>query len=701
MSKPAQPWYAIRRKTAIAAAAIGVMAAAEILIYGDIGESWYEETTSANSFVRELSELDVDAITVRINSLGGSVPDGMAIYNAMKRHRATITVEVDGIAYSIASLIAMGGDTVHMASNALLMIHAPWTVAYGNSAELRELADQLDTWAAAMSTSYAARTGDQPGALALLTDGKDHFFTAQEALDAKFIDAITDANPVAASAARDMPISRYRSLPAAQAQAGGTPAAAAAPSADEDSMKKFRTHALQNAIGAAGAAAAGGGSAAAPAAPVVATAPVVDAAAILAADRARRNGIAASFRAFADRAGVSELMARLQDDHAVTVEAAGTQLLAHLAAGVTPVAGGHVVTTVEDESDKHRGATENALLARAGLVKADGANPFRGYSLAELARASLTRAGVKSDGMDKKTFIGAAFTHSTSDFPGLLSNVASRSLLLGYQEAEETFQLWTRAGTLPDFRPGSRVDLNMFPSLRKVAEGAEYKYATVGERGATVMLATYGEIFSITRQAVINDDLDAFTRIPRMMGRAAIRTIGDLVYAILTANPVMPDGNALFSAPHGNLLTGAALSTASVDAMRTAMALQKQGVALLNTRMKHLIVPVALQGTASVVRESEFEVGAAARNNTTPNSVRNTFDVISDARLDAASPTAWYGAGGAQMHDTVEVNYLDGNDQPYLEQRQGWNVDGTEFKVRIDAGVSALDWKALAKNPGA
>lgn len=700
MSKPAQPWYAIRRKTAIAAAAIGVLAAAEILIYGDIGESWYEETTSANSFVRELSELDVDAITVRINSLGGSVPDGMAIYNAMKRHRATITVEVDGIAYSIASLIAMGGDTVHMASNALLMIHAPWTVAYGNSAELRELADQLDTWAAAMSTSYAAKTGDQPGALALLTDGKDHFFTAQEALDAKFIDAITDANPVAASAARDMPTSRYRSQPAAQASAEGNPAAAAAPSADEDPMKKFRTHALQNAIGAAGAAAAGGGSAAAPAVAAAVTPPAVDAAAILAADLSRRTGIAASFRAFADRPGVGDLMARLQNDHAVTVEAAGAQLLAHLAAGASPVAGGHVVTTVEDETDKQRRAAEGALMARAGLVKAEGANPYRGYTLSELARASLTRAGFKSEGMDKMSFIGAAFTHSTSDFPGLLANVASKALLTGYQEAEETFQKWTRTGTLPDFKPGSRVDLNMFPSLRKVAEGAEYKYATVGERGAPVVLATYGELFSITRQAIINDDLDAFTRIPRIMGRAAIRTVGDLVYAILTANPNMQDGKALFHADHGNLLPGAPITTASVDAMQAAMALQKQGQSVLNIGMQYLIVPRALRGVANVVRASEFEVGTA-KNNTIPNSVRDTFEVISDARLDAASPTAWYGAGGAQMHDTVEVNYLDGNDQPYLEQRQGWNVDGTEFKVRIDAGVSALDWKALAKNPGA
>jgi ATP-dependent protease ClpP protease subunit len=675
-------WYAVRRRTAVAAAALGAASSAEILIYGDIGESWWEETVSAASFVRELSELDVEQITVRIASIGGSVPDGLAIFNAMRRHKAHITTEVDSMALSIASLIALGGDTVHMAENAVLMIHAPWSYVAGNSVELREMADQLDTWAAAMSTSYATKTGDQPAMLALLMDGKDHFYTAAEAFDAKLIDGITDAMPVSASA-RDLPLSRYRSLPTSLTRVAGIPAAAAA-NPTEPSMPETTLPA-----------AAPNPNAAAPVA-----APAVDQTAILAADTARRTAIRASFAPFAAQPGVTELQRQCEDSHVVTVEAAGSRLLAHLAAGATPTAGLHAVT-VEDEKDKRRTATTQALLARAGYEKIEGANPFRGYTLAELARESLARAGLRSEGMDKMSFIGAAFTHSTSDFPGLLANVASKSLLKGYQEADETFQLWTRPGTLPDFKVGQRVDLNSFPSLRKVNEGAEYKYATLTERGASVVLATYGELFSITRQAIINDDLDAFTRVPRLMGRAAIRTIGDLVYAILTANPNMPDGVALFHATHANLLTGAAITTTSVDAMQAAMALQKQGASPLNIGLQYLIVPRALKGTANVVRASEYEVGAATRNNTTPNSVRDTFEVISDARLDAASATAWYGAANPNTADTIEVNYLDGNQTPYLEQKNGWNVDGTEFKVRIDAGVSPLDFRTLAKNPGA
>ncbi|MGJ7544627.1 ClpP-like prohead protease/major capsid protein fusion protein [Variovorax sp. LT1R16] len=680
MSKAQNTWYAIRRRTAVAAAVIGVAAAAEIFIYGDIGESWWEETVSAASFVRDLQELDVEAITVRINSIGGSVPDGLAIYNAIRRHKATITTEVDGMAFSIASLIAMAGDKVHMANNAMLMIHAPWTYAAGNSAELREQADQLDTWAAAMSTSYAARTGDQPGMLALLTDGKDHYYTADEALAAKLIDTVTDPMPVSASAARDLPLNRYRSLPASLAQAAGIPAAAAAPSPEPFMPQTIPQAATPN-----------------PANPAALVVP--DAAAVLAADKQRRDGIRASFARFAAQTGVADLQRTCEDDHNVTVEAAGTRLLAHLATGVTPVAGGHV-NTVEDETDKQRAAASQAVMARAGLDKPEGANPYRGYTLSELARASLARAGMRTEGMDKMSFIGAAFTHSTSDFPGLLANVANKAMLKGYLEAEETFQLWTRAGTLPDFKTGKRVDLNAFPSLRRVVEGAEYKYASIGERAESVVLATYGELFSITRQAVINDDLDAFTRIPRLMGRAAIRTVGDLVYAILTANPVMSDGVALFHATHGNLLTGSVINTASVDAMQAAMAVQKQGSATLNIGMQYLIVPRALKGLANVVRASEYDVGTS-KANTIPNSVRDTFEVISDARLDAASSTAWFGAANPNSADTIEVNYLDGNDQPYLEQKTGWTVDGTEFKVRIDAGVAPLDYRTLAKNSGA
>ncbi|MHB8913242.1 MAG: head maturation protease, ClpP-related, partial [Lysobacter sp.] len=189
-------WYDIKAR----ANAAGEQSA-EVFIFGDIGESWWGESVTAASFVKEVAALDVSAMTVRINSYGGSVSDGLAIYNALRRHKATVTTAVDGVAMSIASLIAMAGDEVEMAENAILMIHAPWGGLMGNSKEMREYADVLDKMAGAMATSYAARSGKSvDDMLALLTDGADHYYTAAEALAEGFATATTPALAIAASA---------------------------------------------------------------------------------------------------------------------------------------------------------------------------------------------------------------------------------------------------------------------------------------------------------------------------------------------------------------------------------------------------------------------------------------------------------------------------------------------------------------------
>lgn len=423
--------------------------------------------------------------------------------------------------------------------------------------------------------------------------------------------------------------------------------------------------------------------------------------AALAADKSRREGIAAAFAAFAGHEGVSALQATCADDQTCTVAQANAKLLAHLGKGATPAASGYIVT-VEDARDKFKVGAQAALMARAKLDKDDRANNFRSYSLLDIARECLAHAGVNARGMDKMAVVAAAFTHSGSDFPLLLANVATKAMMMGYEEADETFPLWTSKGTLPDFKVGKRVDLNTFPGLDQIQDGAEYRYADFGERGESVQLATYGKLFSLTRQTIINDDLDAFSKIPKRMGRAAVRTVGDLVYAVLTSNPAMADGTQLFHANHKNLLTGSVISTGSIDAMQVAMATQKDGTgSTLNIAMSKLLVPFALRGSANVVRNSEYEVGAASRNNTTPNSVRETFEVIADARLDNSSATTWYGVADSGMNDTIEVSYLDGIETPTLETQNGWNVDGVEFKVRLDAGVKALDFRTMAKNPGA
>lgn len=437
----------------------------------------------------------------------------------------------------------------------------------------------------------------------------------------------------------------------------------------------------------------------------------------LAAEKTRRDAIRARLsRLGANNAAVQTIMDTCMDDPSVTPDMACARALdvmsaatdAAVPAGYTPrISGGPT------EQEKFASGVSSVLEARAGLAKHDAQNEFRGHSLMEMARASLEMNGVNTKGMGRLELVEAALpsdarvrvrastiTSTSSDFANLLANVANKSMLKGYQEAGETFQRWTTAGNLGDFKPARRVDLNEFPALARIDEAGEYTIGTVGDRGETVQLATYGKKFTISRQAIINDDLNAFTRIPQKMGRAAVRTIGNLVYAVLTGNPAMSDSQALFHANHHNLLSAAAISTQSVSDVMAAMMKQvdaDSNVAALNIPMQYLIVPVALSASAWTVANSEYEVGASAKNNTTPNFVRGRFEIIEDARLDASSTSIWYAAASASLFDTIEVSYLDGNDMPYLEQQPGWDVDGLEFKVRIDAGVKALDWRTLVR----
>lgn len=157
----------------------------DLMVHGDIGESMWGESVSAKSVVSQLNKLgsSTKQINIRINSFGGSVADGLAIYNALRNSKAKKIAVIDGVAISAGSLIAMAGDEIHAPKSALMMIHGPWTVAQGNAAEMRKNADVLDKWAEAMTSAYVRKTGKAESEIqSLLKDGQDHWFTAEEAL---------------------------------------------------------------------------------------------------------------------------------------------------------------------------------------------------------------------------------------------------------------------------------------------------------------------------------------------------------------------------------------------------------------------------------------------------------------------------------------------------------------------------------------
>lgn len=610
----------------------------------------------------------------------------MAIYNLLRNHPARVEGEVLGLAASMGSVIAMACDTLIMPENAMMMIHRPWGIQGGDADNMRRYADLLDKVEDTLVTAYTTKTGKSADEIKTML-AAETWLTGAEAVEQGFADQLAQPLQMAASLTskrieefEHMP-DKLKALMSPRGQ-GNTPPPPANP---------------------APAPAPSGAAPTPPANPAPANpAPTAGYTReqFQQEEQQRRQAVAAVFAPFGTTHAA--LQQECLNDLTIDAAAAKDKLLNALGSNTTPSAPPRPDTHIHaGNGNIVRDGLQNSLAARIQLEPLEKDNAYAGMTLREMARAYLVEngVGIASYNGNAMAIVGAAFTHTTGDFGLLLADVARRSMLKGYEEAEETFQKWTAKGNLPDFREMGRVDLTTFPSLRKVQEGAEYKYATIGDRQEKISLATYGELLSISRQAIINDDLSAFTRVPQMMGRAAIRTVGDLVYALLGSSHKMSDGKALFHADHNNLMDAAALSIARFDAAKTKMARQKEGNSVLNIRPAYHIVPVSMESTAKALLAAEFDPSMAEAR--VPNPVRGMAEVIADARLDEQSTKTSYLAASPTQYDTIEVAYLDGNDQPYMEQQQGFTVDGAVFKVRMDAGVAPLSYRTLVKMPGA
>ena len=355
-----------------------------------------------------------------------------------------------------------------------------------------------------------------------------------------------------------------------------------------------------------------------------------------------------------------------------------------------------------------RKGVENALLNRVApqmFKLEDYGREYRGMTLLDIAKSYLNAQNIRTTSMSKMEIAGLglglnvrAGYHTTSDFALLLADVANKTLRQAYTEAAQTFQPFTRRVTLPDFKPAKRLQLGEAPALLKVLEHGEYKRGTIGEGKEQFQLATYGRVFAITRQALVNDDTDSFSRVTTLFGRAARNLESDLVWEQITSNPTMGDGVALFHASHGNLdATAGLIAVAELGVARAAMRLQKglDGTTLLNITPRFLVVPPSLETLADQV------VGVVVPGlvgSVNPFSQRLT--VIAEPRLEANSTTAWYIFASPEQIDILELAMLEGEDGPVVESRIGFDVDGLEIKARHDVAAKVIDWRGIYKNTG-
>lgn len=601
-------------------------------------------------------------LLVEINSDGGSVADGIAIYNMLRGWPGGVTVEAVGWALSIASVVLQAGTKRIAHESALIMVHAPWTSTTGNSNSMRDSASLLEQVSSTMFAIYR-RTGQPDAVISKWLNGEDHWFTASDAKNLGLVDEVISNTDTRANAMHKPPANANASLHKV-------------PPIFSQRMNMLTTPQTTN---------------------------TPSQSAFVSQDTERRNGIRGSFARLAEREGVPELMASCMGDTSCTIEAANQKLLAHLGAQTFPISGSYVANgRDETRLADFKAAAGDVLLARAGVKVPEmhpGARDIQRMGVVAMAEAMLSMQGTSVRGMSPSAIINAGL--STSDFPSLLSGTIGKSLAIGYQAASAGHALFTAEREVRDFKTQTLVNLSEAPGLLKVPELGEYRRGAMVDGAATFQLATFGRMLQISRQALINDDLSAFTTLPQAFGAAARRLEADKVFEQLTSNPVLGDAVALFHSSHGNLGGAAALNIASLGEARSAMRKQKDiaGLSYIDPQPKFLIVPVALETYAEQLLSSLVD---PTKNNSTPNlDFIRGLTLIADPRLDASSTTAWYLSASPYQMEGILRAYLAGEARPYLEESQEFERDALSYKVRLDFVAGVMDFRGLYKNPGA
>jgi hypothetical protein len=442
------------------------------------------------------------------------------------------------------------------------------------------------------------------------------------------------------------------------------------------------------------------------------------------ADRTRRQTIYSDVKlAKLERSFAEQLI-----DAGVTVEIARERIIQKMATQ-EPV--GTNVRVTESSEDKFASAIGAGLVQRslraAGLRKqvapVAGADEFARMDLRRMATMCVERMGIKTDklsmpeiariamgarGVSAQYRVQRDAYHTTGSFPNLLLDAANKTLLAAYEEATYTWSIWARqAASVDDFKPINRIRLGESPDLEAIPEGAPYPEGAMADAKTSYFVQKYGKQFTVSWETVINDDLDALSRIPAMHGNAARRLQNKKVYEVLTSNPTMSDGQALFSASHGsgsNVSGGAgAPAVATLNTGYQQMMLQKgiNSDAILGLTPSFLIVPPGYSATAlEIVNSQSYN---AANNNEGVvniygvNGVR-PLQVVVEPILHAASTTNWYLAANTNQVDTVELAFLSGEESPVLTSEQDFDIDCYKYNVRQTFGVAAIDWRGLFRN---
>jgi hypothetical protein len=375
-----------------------------------------------------------------------------------------------------------------------------------------------------------------------------------------------------------------------------------------------------------------------------------------------------------------------------------------------PTAAGHParVEVTRDAGDTLVRAFSDELERRCGLIKqpTETGRQVFGLSLLEMARSYLQSRGVNTQGMGKNQVVQRAF-HSTSDFPLLFEAVASKTLLAAYAEEPSTWRPLARQRNLPDFKSVSDLQIAGQIVPEPLLEGGEYKAGTLTEGKATWKLATYGKKINVTRQAIINDDLDALSRVPEMMGRGCRLLESNLVWEMITTGAngatVSLDGQALFASGHNNTVTGSgsSITIAGMDAAKQKLRDQKDLAGnRINLTPFYLVVPSTLETTALQLLNSTAYGPTALTGNAGPNVFAGSVELIVEPRLNDDSTSVWYLTSSPTRVEMITFGYLADEPGPTITNTEKRDPDGVELLVRMDFGCTLSDYRGFVRAAG-
>ena len=683
------------KKQSVHTAKNAISGTGELLLYGDIGD-WFKGN-DAETIVVEMESLPGERLPVRIHSAGGNIAEGLAIYNRLLMSSKPVDIYIDGVAASMASVIAMAG-TVYMPENAMMLVHKPHLPpAGGNASELRTSADELDQLEIMMSSIYQKKTGLSANAIAELLEGpagKGTVINGREAIDLGFADHLLEPIQAVASidlAAFSVPKDKLNSLFVSQNAAPSAPQLKrkdpmpeakidGAEKITDDPKTELKAEAKSNDVASA--------------------APALDAQALATQAVADERKRGADIRALGAKASLDTLAINDMIDTGLTLDQARAKAIDLVAARDTQSAPNQPnIRVIPGDTAPLRSAMAMAMLNRVDPVKfkAEGsAEEFRGMSIIEMARAYIGHTGGVTSGLTR-TELAAKALHSTSDFPLIVADVANKTLQAAYQETPRTFQPFARQASAMDFKDKHSLNIGNGEGLELVNESGEFKRGSVSESDETYKVQTFGRVFSFTRQLMINDDLDALSRFISSVGALASRKESDVVYDLIKANAALSDGNAVFhAASHKNLGTGGAVSETTLSQARKLMRQQKglDGEAI-NVTPTFLLVNSERETEAEKLLSS---VLASATSDV--NVFSGALQLIVESRLDGVTNNPWYVFASPSQVGGIEYAYLDGQTGPMIETRNGFDVDGVEIKVRHDFGAGWIDYRGAVKNPG-